>query len=64
MPRGAASRAALDTQYVPIGGETCAAHARNECPIATAEMERFHWTYINEEYNQTVLDRWTAGGCR
>ncbi|HEX6275581.1 MAG TPA: DUF4874 domain-containing protein, partial [Polyangiaceae bacterium] len=55
---------ALDTQYVPIGGETCATHARNECPIATAEMERFHFTYINEEYNQAVLDRWTAGGCR
>jgi len=55
---------ALDTQYVPIGGETCAADARNECPIATAEMERFHWTYINEEYNETVIERWTAGGCR
>ena len=55
---------ALDTQYVPIGGETCAAHERNECPIATGEMERFHWTYINEEYNETVIDRWTAGGCR
>jgi hypothetical protein len=55
---------ALDTQYVPIGGETCAEDARNECPIVTAEMERFHWTYINEEYNQTVIDRWTAGGCR
>jgi hypothetical protein len=55
---------ALDTRYAPMGGETCAAHARNECPIATGEMERFHWTYINEEYNQTVISRWTAGGCR
>jgi len=55
---------ALDTQYVPIGGETCATDARNECPIATGEMERFHWTYINEEYNEDVIDRWTAGGCR
>jgi hypothetical protein len=55
---------ALDTEYVPMGGETCAAHARNECPIATGEMERFHWTYINEEYNQTVISRWTDGGCR
>ena len=48
---------ALDTQYVPIGGETCAAHARNECPIATGEMQRFHWTYINEDYNQDVISR-------
>ena len=55
---------ALDTRYVPIGGETCASDARNECPVATAEMQRFHWTYINEEYNQAVIDRWTAGGCR
>ncbi len=55
---------ALDTRYVPIGGETCAVDARNECPIATGEMERFHWTYINEEYNEDVISRWTAGGCR
>jgi hypothetical protein len=55
---------ALDTQYVPIGGETCATDARNECPIATGEMQRFHWTYINEDYNQDVISRWTAGGCR
>jgi Domain of unknown function (DUF4832)/Domain of unknown function (DUF4874) len=55
---------ALDTKYVPIGGETCATDARNECPIATAEMSRFHWTYINEDYNQAVISRWTEGGCR
>jgi hypothetical protein len=55
---------ALDTKYVPIGGETCATDPRNECPVATAEMQRFHWTYINSDYNQAVVSRWTAGGCR
>ncbi len=55
---------ALDTQYVPIGGETCATDARNECPIATEEMARFHFTYINEDYNRAVISRWTEGGCR
>jgi hypothetical protein len=53
-----------DTAFVPIGGETCALHERNACPSATAEMARFHWTYINDQYHPDVLARWTAEGCR
>jgi hypothetical protein len=53
-----------DTERVPIGGETCAVHERNACATATAEMARFHWTYINDQYHPEVLARWTAEGCR
>lgn len=53
-----------DTRYVPIGGETCALHDRTACDVATAEMARFHWTYINDEYHQDVLARWRTQGCR
>ena len=53
-----------DTAYTPIGGETCAEHERNACDVTIAEMERFHWTYINNEYHPDVLARWSSEGCR
>jgi hypothetical protein len=55
---------AIDTAYAPIGGETCAEHARNACDVTVPEMERFHYSYINSEYNGAVLDRWASEGCR
>jgi hypothetical protein len=53
-----------DTKYEPIGGETCAVDARNSCATTTAEMQRFHWTHINDEYNRDVIGRWDTEGCR
>jgi hypothetical protein len=53
-----------DTRYEPIGGETCAVDARNSCATTTAEMQRFHWTHINDEYNRDVITQWDTGGCR
>jgi hypothetical protein len=55
---------AEDTRNTPIGGETCAVHARNACTTTTAEMQRFHWTYINDDYHKDVLARWQSEGCR
>jgi hypothetical protein len=52
-----------DTAYVPIGGETCAEHDRNACSVTVPEMERFHYSYINSEYNEGVLARWESDGC-
>jgi hypothetical protein len=54
----------LDTLAVPIGGETCAVHPRNACDIATAELARFHWSYLNDDYHPDVLARWDEEGCR
>jgi hypothetical protein len=53
-----------DTALVPIGGETCAVHERNACTTTLAEMERFHYSYINDDYHPDVLQRWTDDGCR
>ncbi len=55
---------AEDTRFVPIGGETCALHARNSCTTTLSEMERFHWTYINDDYHPGVLAVWDSEGCR
>jgi hypothetical protein len=54
---------AADSTYVPTGGETCGLHERNSCANAVAEMERLHWTYLNDDYHQGVLERWVDEGC-
>jgi hypothetical protein len=54
-----------DTQYLPIGGETCSAQRghRFSCDMALAEMEQLHWTYLNHEYYRGAFNIWEAGGC-
>ncbi len=53
-----------ETRTVPMGGETCAQNApRSDCPTATAELSRFHWSYLNTDYQQGVLQSWAAQGC-
>ncbi|WP_410791341.1 DUF4832 domain-containing protein [Kribbella sp. C-35] len=50
-----------ETTYVAMGGETCAVNApRSECPTATAELAQFHWSFLNRDYNQDVLNSWSA----
>jgi Domain of unknown function (DUF4832)/Domain of unknown function (DUF4874) len=54
---------ALDSRYVPVGGETCNVNPpKSEWPSARSLMERFHYSYLNTEYNQDVLDTWGAAG--
>ncbi len=54
-----------ETQFTPMGGETCAVEAtgRSECPTALLELERFHWSYINTDYHPDVLQSWVDDGC-
>lgn len=53
-----------ETKYVASGGETCNyAPPRSDCPTALREMARFHWSYLNLDYNQTVLNNWKTQGC-
>ena len=54
---------AADSRYVPVGGETCNVNPpKSEWPSARALMERFHYSYLNTEYNQDVLGTWGAAG--
>ena len=56
---------AQDALYVPMGGETCNPNPpRSECESALAEMQRLHWTAVNDEYHPEVVAGWTDGGCR
>ncbi|MEM7532294.1 MAG: DUF4832 domain-containing protein [Chloroflexota bacterium] len=54
----------LETRYLAMGGETCNPNPpRSQCATALAELERFHWTYLNSDYHPDVLSGWTADGC-
>lgn len=50
---------AQETAYVPMGGETCNVNPpRSEWPTASAELERYHYSYLNADYNRAVLNSW------
>ncbi|WP_299954108.1 DUF4832 domain-containing protein [uncultured Modestobacter sp.] len=54
---------AQETQFVPMGGETCTVNPdRSEWASASAEMARYHYSYLNRDYNQDVLNSWGAEG--
>lgn len=56
---------AADTFYVPMGGETCAVNPpRSACASALEEMERLHFTFLNQDYHPDVIDGWIEGGCK
>lgn len=54
---------AQDSRYVPVGGETCNVDPpRSEWPTASAEMARYHYSYLNRDYLTDVLDSWGQTG--
>jgi len=51
--------AAADTRFAPSGGETCAVNPpRSECASALAELATYHYSYLNKDYNTSVLSTW------
>ncbi|MFK7847164.1 MAG: DUF4832 domain-containing protein [Rhodothermales bacterium] len=55
---------AAETNYVALGGESCQNNPpRSSCENALQELERFHWTYLNIDYQPQVLASWQSGGC-
>ncbi|GAA2753659.1 DUF4832 domain-containing protein [Amnibacterium kyonggiense] len=54
---------AADSRFVPVGGETCNVDPPlSEFPNAKTQLARFHYSYLNREYNTDVLDSWGAAG--
>jgi hypothetical protein len=47
---------ASETRYVPMGGETCQLSARSIYSTAIMEMEEFHYSYLNRDYNIDALN--------
>lgn len=55
---------AEQTRTLPMGGESCNPNPpRSQCDTALAELERFHWSYLNREFNEEILAGWQAEGC-
>jgi hypothetical protein len=56
---------AQDNLHVPMGGETCAVYAPGTaCAPALKEMERLHYTFLNQDYHEDVVQGWESGGCK
>ena len=57
----------IESRYVPMGGETCAADDDAApyiaCPAALHTMEQLHWTNLNIGWNPAVYAVWTQQGC-
>lgn len=49
---------ALDTRFVPMGGETCRPSKFASISNARAEFAKMHWTYLHIDYHPKVIDSW------
>ncbi|MBR1706035.1 MAG: DUF4832 domain-containing protein [Bacteroidales bacterium] len=55
---------AAETNYVSMGGETCdAPTAYCNCLSTYENLEKYHWTYLNEAYNKKTHNVWASEGC-
>lgn len=53
-----------ETKFTPMGGETCTVNEpRSGCTSAVQEMQMFHWSFMNTDYNASVINGFSSGGC-
>ena len=52
-----------ETKYVFMGGETCDVSDYCKCSQSLKDMEDYHWSYLNNDYNTSVIGRWETDGC-
>lgn len=54
---------AADSVYVPVGGETCkVVPSRSEWETASVELAKYHYSYLDIDYNRDVLNSWGEAG--
>ncbi|HMI07612.1 MAG TPA: DUF4832 domain-containing protein, partial [Flavobacterium sp.] len=51
------------SKYTFDGGETCSLTSYSACANAVSTMNRFHFNYLNSDYNQDVTMNWQSNGC-
>ncbi|SPP66204.1 DUF4832 domain-containing protein [Nitrospira lenta] len=55
---------AQDSLFVPMGGETCKKYPpRTNCAVAQSVLKQLHYSYLNNNYLQEVIDNWRSEGC-
>lgn len=52
-----------DTKYGVMGGEACNISTYSSCENVLDKMAKFHWSYLNKDYNTAVLNYWENNGC-
>ncbi|ESU24885.1 hypothetical protein FEDK69T_04390 [Flavobacterium enshiense DK69] len=53
-----------ETKFTAMGGETCSVNLpRSGCGTGMQEMQKFHWSYLNTDYNQSVISGFSSEGC-
>ncbi len=53
----------LNSEFSIVGGETCSKSAYSNCENTLKELKRFHWSFLNIDYHQGVLNQWRNEGC-
>jgi hypothetical protein len=53
---------AEDSKYTFMGGETCEPSSYSDSAKVLAELEKFHWTYLNRDYREEVTRKWRRDG--
>ena len=53
---------AEDTKYTIMGGETCEKTAYSNGTNALKEMRKYHWSYLNRDYRESVTSMWRQDG--
>ena len=51
------------SKYTFDGGETCSLTTFSACSNAVTMMGKFHFNYLNADYNQDVTSSWQSNGC-
>lgn len=55
---------AQESNFVPVGGETCKLNApRTDCSQAMAEMKEQHWSFLNLDYYPEVINGFLKNDC-
>lgn len=51
-------------RFAPLSGETCRPNPpRSDCETAVHELERLHWSALNEGWHPAVIQAWKDQGC-
>ena len=63
--RGLAQREFVyaNSKYTIWGGETCSLALAGHCENSLVMSKKHHMTYLNNDYNKKVLNRWAEEGC-
>ncbi len=52
-----------ESRYLIMGGETCQRSTFSRCDNTVKQMENMHFSYLNKDYNTSVISGWRTEDC-